>query len=96
VYRVRRVRKLTDRTLGSKRGATITLLVVALGTSGSVIAFIKAANALAAAGNYADLNGGNGTDPRGWMAVFGSAVLAFILALLWLAVIFTVLSHRKR
>jgi hypothetical protein len=93
---VRQVRKLTDSTLGSKNGATIALVVVALATFGSVIACIKAANALTAAGNYADLTGGNGSDPVGWIAVFGSAILVFIFAMLWLAMILTVLIRWKR
>ena len=75
----------------------MALVAMALGSFGCLIAFVKAGNALAAQGNHADLTGGNGdADPMGWIVLFGSAILAFILLALALALISAVLIRRKR
>ncbi len=95
--RVKRVRRLIERALDARGGPAIALVIVAMGIFGSVAAFVMAGNALAAEGNYADLTGGNGgADRMGWLALFGSAILAFILLALALAMISAVLIRRKR
>ena len=95
--RVKRVRRLIERALDARGGPAIALVIVAMGIFGSVAAFVMAGNALAAEGNYADLTGGNGgADRMGWLALFGSAILAFILLALALAMISAVLIGRTR
>ena len=95
---MKRVRRLIERALDARGGPAIALVIVAMGIFGSIAAFVMAGNALAAEGNYADLTtGGNGgADRMGWLALFGSATLAFILLALALAMISAVLIRRKR
>jgi hypothetical protein len=94
---VKQVRKLIESGLDRKGGPAIALVAMALGIVGCLVAFAKAGDALAAEGNHADLTGGNGgADPLGWIVLFGSATLAFILLALALAMISAVLIRRDR
>jgi hypothetical protein len=54
------------------------------GCLASLAAFVVVANGLAAAGIRASDTGGNGSDPMGWLAFFGSFGLAAILLLVGL------------
>ena len=93
---MKQVRTLIESGLDRRGGPATALGAMALGIFGCLIAFVKAGDALAATVNHADLTGGNGSDPIGWIVLFGSATLAFILLALALAMISAVLIRGKR